>query len=229
MRSLFNAIYYWANVFTWIRLVTWINTRREVIGLKHVPRKGPVILASNHLSEADPAIIMTLMPRRIVWMAKRELFDLPVLGIFYHFYGAIPVRRFEADLPALRKAEEALRKGQVLGMFPEGTRSRDCRLGHGEPGTALMALRSGALILPIGISGTEVMRLPRAFFQRTPVRVAFGEPFYLPQVERIRTPIVEECSELIMGKIAALLPPRYRGEYAAAVATEASPQEVGQA
>ena len=227
MKSLFNTVFYWANVSTWIRLVVLINLKREVIGLENVPRRGPVILASNHCSEADPAIVITATPRRIVWLGKQELFDIPVFGVLYHFYGVIPVRRFEADLTALRKADEALRRGHVLGMFPEGTRSRDGKLGRGAPGTALIALRSGAPILPVAVSGSEAIVLPGSFLRRTPVRVTFGEPFHLPQVERIRTPVVEECSQLIMRKIAALLPPRYRGEYAAAVAAEESPREAG--
>ena len=226
MRQLFHACYYWANVFTWIRLLVGINVRRQVMGLEKVPLKGPLILASNHLSVADPSILTAIMPRRIVWMTKRELFDIPLYGIVYHLFGAIPVRRFEADLGALRRAQETLRRGLALGMFPEGTRSLTGGLSKGYPGTALIALRTGAPILPIAFWGTEKITLPRAFFQRTPAWLAFGDPFYLPQAERLTTPVVEEGTELIMTKIAELLPPQYRGVYSDTVAAKASTQGV---
>ncbi|MFQ6020379.1 MAG: lysophospholipid acyltransferase family protein, partial [Dehalococcoidia bacterium] len=139
MKSLISPLYYWANISTWVRFLVWLNTSCHVMGLEKIPRKGPLILASNHFSEADPPILSVTFPRRIVWMAKRELFDIPVFGIFYHLYGAIPVRRFEADLVALRQAEDALRRGLALGMFPEGTRSLTGTLSKGYPGTALIA------------------------------------------------------------------------------------------
>ncbi len=221
MSSLVHAVWYWTNVFIWIRPVIWINTKHRVTGLEKVPRKGPLILACNHLNEADPGILSALIPRRIAWMTKRELFDIPFWGLHYRLYGAIPVRRFEADLAALHKSEQALRRGLVLGMFPEGTRSRTGGLGKGYPGTALIALRTGAPILPVAIWGTEHIRLPRAFLQRTPVWLAIGEPFSLSKPERIRTPIVQEATDLIMAKIARLLPPQYRGVYAQAAAAEA--------
>ncbi|HKZ50601.1 MAG TPA: lysophospholipid acyltransferase family protein [Dehalococcoidia bacterium] len=224
MNSLINTAWYWGNLYIWIRPVIWINTRCRVTGRHHVPRRGPVILACNHLNEADPGVLSAVMPRRVVWMAKRELFDIPFLGLHYHLYGAIPVRRFEADVAALHRAEGALRRGRVLGMFPEGTRSRTGSLNKGYPGTALIALRTGAPVVPVAIWGTEGIRLPRAFLQRTPVWVTFGAPFSLPRPARIRTPIVQEATDLIMTKIAELLPPRYRGVYAQSVAAEASPQ-----
>lgn len=214
-----HSLFYWLITATWVRLVVKINIKGEISGRENIPRKGPLIIASNHINEADPPIIAALIPRRIVWMGKQELFDILFFGGLYHLYGAIPVRRFQADLKALRKAQEALRKGLALGMFPEGTRSRSGHLGKGEPGTALIALRTGAPILPIGIAGTETVKLPWALFKRTPVRVAIGEPFTLPKVDRIRTPMVEEGTETIMRRIAALLPPQYRGVYAAAVAS----------
>lgn len=216
MKSLISGPYYWANINTWVRFLVWLNTRRHVTGLEKIPRKGPLILASNHFSEADPPILSVLFPRRIVWMAKRELFNIPIVGIMYHLFGAIPVRRFEADTTALRQAEETIRRGLALGMFPEGTRGHGGALRKGYPGTALIALRTGAPVLPIALWGTENISLPRAFLQRTSVWVSFGEPFFLPQVERIRTAAVAEGTELIMSKIAALLPPQHRGVYAQA-------------
>lgn len=218
MRDRFHALYYWANVRTWIRLLVWLVTSRDVRGRRNIPRRGAVILASNHLNLADPAILTAVIPRRLVWMAKQELFDIPVFGFLYHLLGCIPVRRFQADLRALRKSQEALQRGHVLGMFPEGTRSDEHSLQRGEAGTALLALRTGAPVLPVATWGTEGVKLPRDFFNRTHMYVVFGEPFYLPKTGRINRELVAEGTERIMREIAALLPPEYRGVYAGASA-----------
>jgi 1-acyl-sn-glycerol-3-phosphate acyltransferase len=147
-------------------------------------------------------------------MAKQELFDFPVFGKLYNMGGFIPVRRFEGDLRAIRRSQDALRRGHVLGMFPEGTRSGG-KLGVGEPGTALIALRTGAPILPAAIWGTEYVKLPRELFRRTRVHVRFGEPYHLPRAARITKETVAAGTEEIMRRIAELLPPEYRGDHAA--------------
>jgi len=213
VRNLFHAFYYWINVLTWIRLIMLLVIRRDVQGVERLPRRGGLILASNHLNLADPPIITAVMPRRIVWMTKQELFDIPVFGVLYHLFGCIPVQRFRADLRALRRSEEALRRGLMLGMFPEGTRSGESGLGRGEPGTAILAMRTNTPVQPVAIWGTEGMKLPRDFFRRTTVHVRFGEPFLLPRPERLTKEAVEKGTETIMRRIAEMLPERYRGIY----------------
>ena len=215
MRNLFHAVYYWLNVATWVRLIVLLVIKRDVQGLERLPRQGALILAGNHLNLADPPILTALIPRRIVWMGKQELFDIPVFGFLYHLFGCIPVRRFRADLRALRRSQEALEHGLLLGMFPEGTRSGESGLGRGEPGTAILAMRTNTPIQPVAIWGTEGVKLPRAFFQRTTVHVRFGEPFLLPRPERLTKEAVEESTETIMRRIAEMLPERYRGMYSA--------------
>jgi 1-acyl-sn-glycerol-3-phosphate acyltransferase len=214
VRNLFQTVCYWINVMTWVRLIILLVIKRDVKGRERIPRKGPLILAGNHLNLADPPIITALMPRRIVWMGKQELFDIPVFGILYHLFGCIPVRRFQADLRALRRSQEALQRGLVLGMFPEGTRSGESGLGRGEPGTALIALRTNTPVMPVAIWGTEGVKLPRDFFRRTTAHVVFGEPFYLPRPKRLTKEAVETATAVIMNRIAELLPERYRGIYA---------------
>jgi len=199
---------------SFFRLCVLIWSRREVLGLENVPRHGPAILASNHLNLADPPLIVALVPRRLIFMAKLELWSTPVIGWLYGLGGCIPVRRFEADVGALRRAEKVLRQGHVLVMFPEGTRSRYPGLGKGHPGTAVIALRSGVPIVPVGVSGTETVSLPGVFLRRTRVRIAFGQPFTLPRGQRLTTELAEESTERIMKEIAALLPEAYRGAYA---------------
>jgi 1-acyl-sn-glycerol-3-phosphate acyltransferase len=212
-----------------ISLILLVWTRKQVVGLKNIPKKGPVILASNHVNLLDPPLLAVLMPRRIVYMGKIELFRAPVIGPLYRLAGFIPVRRFEGDLAALRKAEEILRQNQVLGMFPEGTRSRKPGLGKGQPGTAVLALRTGAPIVPVGVSGTESVSVPRSFFRITRVGVVFGRPFELPKGRRLNAELVEQCTGRIMKEIAMLLPEEYRGVYAelAASQPEEQPEGVG--
>ena len=169
------------------------------------------------------------MPRRLVFMAKHEMFQWPILGLVARLGGAFPVRRSEADLGALRKATQVLRNGEALVMFPEGTRSRDARLHEAHPGTALLALRSEAPVLPVAITGTEkvvIIRLPLDLIRlrRPRVHVVVGQPFFLPPVERITTEEVERCTGIIMARIAALLPPSYRGQYADKLATGGGPE-----
>jgi 1-acyl-sn-glycerol-3-phosphate acyltransferase len=206
---------------TWIRPILYIVTSRDIRGLENIPRKGGLILTCNHFSVGDPPILTGIFPRRIAWMAKQELFDFPIFGKLYHMGGFIPVRRFEGDLRAIRRSQAALRRGHVLGMFPEGTRSGG-KLGAGEPGTALIALRTGAPILPAAIWGTEHVKLPRDLFRRTRAHIRFGEPFQLPQPARITKENVAAGTQEIMRRIAELLPAEYRGANAASSPAEAA-------
>jgi 1-acyl-sn-glycerol-3-phosphate acyltransferase len=202
-----------------VKAIAFLLVDLHVSGREKMPRRGAVILVSNHLSNTDPPVLSAGSQRRLVFMTKREAMSWPVLGLLIRLTGAFPVRRFEADLGALRKATQVLQEGQVLVMFPEGTRSPQRQLQTGHPGTALIALRSGAPIVPAGISGTENIRFLGILFnllrlRRTQVRLVFGDPFFLPNVARISSEEVNRCTELIMGRIAALLPPAYWGRYA---------------
>lgn len=203
------------------RFLTRIYIRSlEVEGVENVPRQGPLILVSNHLNNADPPMIAHAIPRHPTFMVKQEMLGWPILGLGFRLYGCFPVRRFEADLAALRKATELVRGGEMLVMFPEGTRSRTASMGRGHPGTALIALRAGAPILPVAITGTETVRWPWLFlrpFMGPRVRVVIGRPFFLPEVERVDTEAAQRCTEIVMRRIAELLPESYRGRYAAAV------------
>ena len=223
MKERLQAAFYWLNVWTWIRAALWVVTSQDVVGKENIPHKGALIFTCNHFSVGDPPLLIGIFPRRIVWMAKQELFDLPLLGKLYNMGGFIPVRRFEGDLRAIRRSQDALRRGHVLGMFPEGTRSGG-RLGRAEPGTALIALRSGALVLPVAIWGTEHVRLPRDLFRRTKAHARFGEPYRLPNPSRITREAVAAGTDEIMRRIAELLPPEYRGEYADTGAPSAAAQ-----
>ena len=212
MRRL-NSFLYWAWVRTWPRLLLRILSKTTVSGLHNVPRQGAFIVVSNHLNNADPPVITNTIPRRIYWMAKKELFANPILAIPFRVFGFISVRRFEADLGALRKAQSTLTRGRVLGMFPEGHRSKTGGLQEGEPGTAIVALRTGAAILPVAIWGTENFTFPRDLIRRTSVEIRIGEPFHLPRAGRLTRQRVADGTRAIMERIAALLPEEHRGVY----------------
>jgi 1-acyl-sn-glycerol-3-phosphate acyltransferase len=208
---------YWGVVW-FIRLCMFLYTRSVTVeGLANVPKSGGVILVSNHLNNADPCIIPGVMKRRIVSMAKKEMFKWPVISLIFRFIGAFPVDRQGADLAALREAQNVVNSGLMLLMFPEGTRSRDRKLHPGFAGSALIAYRTGAPIVPIAITGTEHLSWPWLFvrpFLGPRVTVRIGEPFQLPEVKRVNGEAARAGTDVLMRKIAALLPESYRGAYA---------------
>ncbi|MGK2965606.1 MAG: lysophospholipid acyltransferase family protein [Tepidiformaceae bacterium] len=204
--------FYWWATFT-LRGLLWGIVRWRVRGRGNVPIEGAVIVVANHLNNTDPPILgAAVARRRIRFMAKVELFKYP-MGVLPRLYDAFPVRRFEADMAAMLNAERLLKRGEVLGMFPEGTRSRTRIFGELHPGTALIALRSGAQVLPCAITGTEIFAKPWMLALRPRIAVRIGEPI---AVERVRRPTEEQVSALtqhIHDAIAALLPPAYGGSY----------------
>jgi len=170
-------------------LLTLIYCRRyEVAGRERVPESGGVIVVSNHLNNADPPMIQRALPRYVVFMAKKEMLDAPLVGLLFRAWGAFPVRRGEADLGALRTACQVVQRGEMLMMFPEGTRSRTGQIGEGHPGTAMIARRTGAPILPVAITGTEGIAWPGVFLRPRSIShivVVVGEPFMLGPCERV--------------------------------------------
>lgn len=189
----------------------------EVVGREHVPLEGPLILVSNHVNNADPPAVALALPRHPTYMAKREMIGWPIIGPAFRIFGAFPVRRGVPDRAALRVAGELVLQGEMLVMFPEGTRSRTGSLGRGYPGSALVALRTGAPLLPVAVTGTKDITWPWIFFKPRSVphvKVTIGEPFHLPPVERTTSETTAQATEIIMRHIAALLPPQYRGVYA---------------
>jgi len=207
---------YWAVVW-FIRLCTFLYVRGPVVrGRENVPSTGAAILVSNHLNNADPCIIPGALNRRIITMAKKEMFKWPGVNLLFRFIGAFPVDRKGADLGAIREAQSVIHDGILLLMFPEGTRSKDHQLHRGFPGTALIAYRTGAPVVPIAVTGTQSIKWPWVFvrpFIGPRVTITFGKPFYPPKVDRITTQAAKDATDYIMTRVAALLPEEYRGEY----------------
>jgi 1-acyl-sn-glycerol-3-phosphate acyltransferase len=155
--------------------LAWILFRLRVRGQAHVPRRGAVLLVANHLSVLDPPVVGVAAPRPLDFMAKEELFRVPVLGALIRRLNAHPVRRDGSDSRALKAALALLAEGRALLVFPEGTRGEEGRLNPARPGAGMLALLSGAPVVPVHVSGTS-RALPRgrAWPRRTRVRVAFG-------------------------------------------------------
>jgi 1-acyl-sn-glycerol-3-phosphate acyltransferase len=143
-----------------LRLILTAIFGFRVDGRRYEPATGPVIVVSNHLSDLDPLVVGTALRRRVGFMAKHELFQVPGVRWWVTACGAFPVRRGAPDRQALRTALGLLQRGGVLVMFPEGTRGEDRTLREPEPGAALLARRTGATLLPVAVLGTDVV-LPR--------------------------------------------------------------------
>jgi 1-acyl-sn-glycerol-3-phosphate acyltransferase len=189
----------------------------RVEGLEHLPREGPFILVANHCSLADPPLLGWAtghqIGRVVHFMAKDEMRRWPVLGWFAARGGVFFVRRGEGDRAAQRVALDLLARGKPLAIFPEGTRSRDGRMRVARSGAALLAIRSGAPLVPVGIAGTHRLfpsgsRLPR----RTRIAFRIGSPFTLGHQAsgRLERAALAAGTQRITEEIAALLPAAQR-------------------
>ncbi len=183
--------------------------------LARVPERGPLILVSNHVNFLDAPILYThLQPRPLAGFAKAETWDHPALRLLADLWGAIPLHRGEADTAALRQGLKALDDGRILGVAPEGTRSGDGRLQRGNPGIVLLALRSGAPLLPLAFSGAELFRSNLNRLRRTDFAIYVGQPFHLEAGgKKVTREVRQQMTDEIMYQLAALLPPAYRGAY----------------
>ena len=151
----------------------WFGLR--VRGAEHVPASGPALIVSNHQSILDPPVIGGAARRQIYFLAKAELFRIPMFGSLIRALHARPVRREGSDPGALRTAAQLLGEGKALLVFPEGTRSLNGRLGEGKPGVGMLAVTSGAPVVPVYVSGTlEALPKGSAWPRRSQVSVSFG-------------------------------------------------------
>ena len=170
--------------------------RFEVIGAEKFPKDGGILLCSNHIHALDPPVVGMTAPRTVHFMAKEELFKLPVLGPILPKVNAFPVKRGMSDREALRSALKILKGGDVVGLFPEGTRSTDGVLKKGLSGAGFFALRGNADVMPCAIIG------PYKAFRK--VKVVYGDPI-LMEPFRERKASADEVTEVIMGRIQAIL------------------------
>ncbi|MFY0543034.1 lysophospholipid acyltransferase family protein [Brevibacillus sp. H7] len=181
-RMFFSALYRW-----------------QVIGAEHIPKEGPVILCANHISLLDPPLLGSGIERQVHFMAKEELFRIPVISFLIKKFGAFPVKRGASDRTAIRTALKILEEGKIFGIFPEGTRSKTGELGPGLPGVGMFALKSEAVVIPVAIIG------PYKLFR--PVKIVYGEPIDLStqRFGKAGSDALKETTDLIMLHIKKLL------------------------
>lgn len=204
-------------LYAFLRALLWAFThlicRYRVTGLERVPRNGPLLIAVNHLSFYDPLLLGVVLPRRIWFFTKSEIFRWPIAGLACRLTGQIAVRRGESDRIALEKALEYLREDKALMLFPEGTVERQEIMIPARAGAAMLASRTSVTVLPIAHVGTRrVLRSPRYWFPR--VTITIGEPYVPVMQEYVPRKVgLQHITNDIMSRIAAMLPPENRGVY----------------
>jgi len=190
----------------------------KVEGRENVPLTGPLILVANHVHVVDPILLVFAFPRWITFVAKEELFRSLFLGFWLRWAGSLPLQRdgkVREKQRILEGARKALEDGMILGMFPEGARSHDGKLSKGRHGPAVIASKTDTPVLAVGIAGTDKIHGIGWLWKRPPIVVTIGKPFRLPPTNsKISRSQMQLLTGQLMGEIAALLPPEYRGIYA---------------
>jgi len=189
--------------------------RLDVTGRESVPPFGPVILIANHLSNNDPPVLISSIDRRLNFIAKQELFSNPITKFVLREFGVHPFDRSGQSVDIIKMALRLLAQDKPVLLFPEGTRSPDHALQKGLPGAAYIAMKSQSTILPVGIVGTEKFSSRRMMFPFARIGVNIGQPFTLPSIEgRPSHEVLQSMADMMMSRIAILLPEKYRGVYA---------------
>jgi 1-acyl-sn-glycerol-3-phosphate acyltransferase len=184
--------------------------------LQRIPKQGPLIIYTNHVNVLEIPIIYThLQPRKVHGMLLAERWKIPVMNWVFDVTETIPLHRGEADLLAIRAGLEALARGEILIISPEGTRSHDGQLQPAHPGVVLLALHSGAPLLPVGYYGSENYTDNLRKLKRTDFHLAVGKPFHLDtHGEKVTKEVRQRIMDEMMYQLAGVLPERYRGVYA---------------
>ncbi|MGB5947407.1 lysophospholipid acyltransferase family protein [Paenisporosarcina sp.] len=188
------------NMYQFAKNLVWTTLkpiyRFDIKGLEHFPETGGVLVCSNHIDALDPPVVGITAPRPVHFMAKEELFNMPILKPLLPKLNAFPVKRGLSDREALRRALALLKNGDVMGLFPEGTRSKDGKLGKGFSGAGFFALKGDADVVPCAIIG------PYKPFKR--LKVVYGKPIIM-QPYRDRKATADEVTLVIMSEIQKLL------------------------
>ena len=202
-------------VNTSLKGLTRILCRVDDSHLARVPASGPLILVANHINFLEVPLLYThLMPRPVTGFAKAETWDNPAMAKLFDLWEAIPLRRGEVDLEAMRQALSVLQAGGILAVAPEGTRSGHGKLQRGYPGVVLLAQMSQAPLLPMVYYGGESFKENIKRLRRTDFHIVVGQPFSIQtQGISMTRQVRQQITDEIMYQLAALLPPPYRGHY----------------
>jgi len=187
--------------------------------LHKIPVHGPLIIFTNHVNFLEGPIIYTylqhIQPRALTGFAKIEFWDNPITAFLFDTWDAIPLKRGEADLSAIKEAVVRIKAGQTFAMAPEGTRSRSGHLQRAHPGIAMLGYMSEAPIIPMAVYGHENYKSNLKHFRRPKFRIIVGEPFHLDAGDKkVKGTIRQQMADEMMYQLAAMLPEQYRGEYA---------------
>ena len=206
-----NMLYALCRPLAWA--LTHLVCRYRVSGREHVPLSGSLLVVANHLSWYDPILLALVLRRRVWFFAKIEVFRWPLVGWLCRMTGQIPVHRGEGDRAALEKALAYLREGKALLFFPEGTVERQEQMIAAHTGMAMLAVRTGATVLPVGHTGTRrILRSLRSWLP--PVTIHIGESLVPVMPEGIsRKAALQMITRDVMMRIAGMLPPERRGVY----------------
>ena len=197
------------------RVVVFACTRMTITGLENYPRYTPALVVINHLGDPDAVLLLAALPDFPEMIGKIELRDSPVLRLLAGLIGVIWVHRGQPDRGAISAVLEAFRHGRKTIIAPEGRESVSGALEVGADGAAFLALKSGVLVVPVTMTGSEFRRIENNLkkMRRTPVTIRVGQPFVLSLNGR-RQDTLQEGTRIIMESLARQLPPEYRGVYA---------------
>ena len=198
-----------------LKVYTHLTCRIDAPNLQSVPATGPLIVITNHTGQIEvPMMFAHLQPRKLTAWAKAEAFDHWFLKYIFKLWKIIPVRRGEADIKSLKLAIKMIKEGYIFGIAPEGTRNKNGKLLRAMPGTVLLAIHSGAPILPIVHWGGENYLRNLKQLKRTDFHIRVGEIFTLnTESVKVNGEVRQQIADEMMVEIAKLLPEEYRGEY----------------
>ena len=198
------------------RMIYRVGCRLTLTGFENVPPPGAYIIAMNHLAAYDPPLLVAFWPHPPETLGAANMMETPFIGHIMRGYGTVPVHRGEYDRALLEKALDILKSGRPFVIAPEGGRTHKPGMREARPGIAYLALKANVPIVPVGITGTETMMSDWKALRRATLSLTVGEPFRLPENSAPREARHEKLAEyttLIMRRIAAILPPEYRGVY----------------
>ncbi len=182
-----------------IKVIFGVFYRVELIGTSNIPKNSGALLCANHIGELDMFFIGYKIKRLVRWMAKEQLFKIPLLSQFITWVGAFPIKRGKADVQAIKTALDLIEQGHIVGMFPEGTRTRGKEKIAAKPGAAMIAIKTKVPIIPVAVQGKY------SLFSK--IKIVFGEPFKLDvdYDQKYSNVELREISKDIMFKIYSLL------------------------